>query len=242
MDNRFRCAEPGDNGRIDAQSPTPRTSRRLSDRLIRSQIRAQNDPRRTGRVAGAGFGLLLFLAMGLGFLLAAGDRPSYLLLVLAVVGAVLGAAVFAVAVSALAHRSVSGNPLPAHADPSEVRAARRVLRTGELSGRPAVDRIARILAAQALRHAPHPALFGVLGGLWGLYFCAHGLPGLVYGGGGLVNGLQSVLGVLLLVGAVAVPLTVAAQNRRARAFAGAYDARSRAGGRLRRPETRREEG
>lgn len=84
-------ARPGNNGGIDAHTPTPRASRRLSDALIRFQTRAQNNPRRTGRVAGVAFTLLLFLAMGLGFLLAFDDQPLYLRLTLALLGAVLGA-------------------------------------------------------------------------------------------------------------------------------------------------------
>jgi hypothetical protein len=221
VDHPFSGAAPGNNGAIDTKNPTPRSSRRFSDTLVRATIRAQRDPRRTGRVAGVCFGVLLFLATGFGYLFADVDRPSYLLLFLALVGAVLGAAVFAVAVGAVLSRAVSANPLPADADPAHVRAARRVLRTGEPSGRPEVDRIARVLAAQAESQTPRPVFFWGLGGiagLWGLYFCAQGLRGFASGEWGAMDALHSVLGVLFLCGAVLAPIGVARQNRRTRAL------------------------
>lgn len=174
------------------------------------------------------FGLLLLLAMGLGFLLALEDHPLYLRLTLALLGAILGTALLTVTVSALAHRSVGGRLIPAETDPADVRAARRALGSGRLSGRPQVDRIARVLASQALRHQVKPGvvvLFGAfIGGInllnaWAQYQSHDGWQWMA------VTGL--VLGVLMLVvTAVVVPLT-SRTMRRTRAFAEAYDARGR---------------
>jgi hypothetical protein len=222
-----RC---GNNGFIDAPPPTPGTSRRLSDALIRLQIRAQNNPRRAGRVAGVAFALLLFLAMALGSLFAFDDHPLYLVITLALLGAVLGGALLTVMVSALAHRSLGGRLIPAETDPADVRAARRALGSGRLSGTPRVDLIARALAAQALRHRMRPWVAVLLGALpggssllnaWSLYHSHGGWSGMS------VTAL--VLGMVMLVG-TAVDVPVARRStRRTRAFVEAYDARGEDG-------------
>lgn len=230
VDNRMRTTRLGDNGGINAQSSTPRTSRRLSDALIRLQIRFQNDPRHASRVAGAAFGLLLFLALVLGFVLAFDDRPLYLLVTLAFLGAALAAPLFVVTLLAFLNRSVGGRVIPADTDPADVRAARRALRAGELSGRPEVDRIARTLAAQARGQQIPPWLFAALFTLVGLLNLSsastqYGLHGGWHGMA--VFGL--VAGVLVLVATPVIVLREVRQRRRTRAFVAAYTAKGEEG-------------
>ncbi|WP_017581427.1 hypothetical protein [Nocardiopsis valliformis] len=177
-------------------------------------------------MAGAAFGLLLFLAMALGLFLAFDDQPLYLLLVLAFLGAALGAPLFVVTLLALLNNSVGGRVIPAETDPADVRAARRALRSGELSGRPEVDRIARALASQARGQEMPLWMYAVL-------FTLVGVMNLVYawsrygdhGGWHWMAVLGLAAGVLMLVGtAVGLPIE-ARQRRRTRAFAAAYTAR-----------------
>ncbi|GAB3732100.1 hypothetical protein [Nocardiopsis nanhaiensis] len=213
------------------QASTPRTGRRFSDALIRLQIRNQNEPRRAGPWLGLFFGLLLFLGMALGLFVGVGagadDRPFPfpVLLFVALPGAALGGALFAVLMVVMVKRTVRSNPLPAEADPADVRAARKVFRSGEASGDPEVDRIARILAAQALRgrlQSPKAILylFGALGGLSVLQVVAQYTAN---DGWTWLAVMYAGLAVLFCVyTAVFYPLAVR-QRRRIRAFAAAYD-------------------
>lgn len=181
-------------------------------------------------MAGAAFGLLLFLAMALGLFLAFDDQPPYLLIVLAFLGAALGAPLFAVTLLAFLNRSVGGRVIPAETDPADVRAARRALRSGELSGRAEVDRIARALASQARRQEMplwmYAVLFTLVGALnlvnaWSRYGDHGGWHWMA------VFGLAA--GVLMLVfTAVGLPLE-ARRRHRTRAFVAAYTARGEAG-------------
>lgn len=177
------------------------------------------------------FALLLFLAVALGFLFASAApfspplSPS--LFTLALIGLITGLVLFLVAFGA-AVQPLTGRPLPADADPDDVRVARRVLRTGQLSGRFQVDRIARVIAAQALRREVRPwmaALFGTL-----------------IGGNSLLNAFTQyqshdgwhwkvvfllVAGACCLVGTAVLIPWEGRVIRRIRAFAEAYDARRR---------------
>lgn len=214
------------------QAPAPRTGSRFSDALIRLQIRNQNEPRRAGPWLGMLFGLLLFLGMALGLFFGVGagahDRPFPLrsLFLVALPGAVLGGVIFAVLMVLLVRRTVRSNPLPVDADPADVRAARKVFRSGEVSGDPEVDRTARILAAQALEgrfQSPKAILylFGALGGLSVLQVVAQYTAN---DGWTWLAAMHAGLAVLFCVYiAVFYPLAVR-QRRRIRAFAAAYDA------------------
>ncbi|QVJ01779.1 hypothetical protein KGD82_01665 [Nocardiopsis eucommiae] len=119
-----------------------------------------------------------------------------------------------------------GVRLPAGTRPADLRAARRALRSGELTGLPEADRVARILAAQVLRQRLWLSVlllcgFGVLNlfnalnrytsdGAWSgtsVFFLATGL-------------------VFVVIVVVAVPSDLRSR-RGARAVAEAYDARAR---------------
>ncbi|GAA1112075.1 hypothetical protein NE857_32405 [Nocardiopsis exhalans] len=217
-------------GGINTQSSTPGPSHRLADALIRIQIRFQNDPRHAARVAGAAFGLLFLLALVLGFFFSFDDQPPYLLVALAFLGAALGAPLFAVTLLAFLNRSVGGRVIPAETDPADVRAARRALRAGEPSGRPEVDRIARVLASQARRHEMPLWMFGALFTLVALSNLVNaGAQYGVHGGWHWTAVFGLVAGVLMLVGvAVGLPLE-ARRRRRTRAFAAAFTARGEEG-------------
>ena len=134
-------------------SPTPRGSRPFSDALLRNHIRNQNDPRRAALWAGLLSSVILFLAFTVGYLIVGGGGgPFYLVLVLALVGSVMLGALVGVTASALMHRTVGPYRLPADTDPVVLRAAVKAMRSGEVSGDPEVDRIARTMAAQELRN------------------------------------------------------------------------------------------
>ena len=220
------------------QTPTPRTGRRSSDALIRFQLRNQNDPRRAGRRFGLLFGLILFGGMTLGLFFggsAGADNrsvPLLLVLLVALPGAVLGGVVLAVLMVALGKWTVRSNPLPADADPADVRAARKVVRSGEVSGDPEADRIARILAAQALvgRFQSPTAillLFGALGGLSVLQVLVQYTANDGWTWPSVMHAGLAVLACVYI--AVFYPLAVR-QRGRIRAFAEAYDAGPPSGG------------
>lgn len=174
------------------------------------------------------FALLLFLAMGFGFLFSFDDHPLYLVITLVFLGAVLGGALFTVAIIALAHRSVGGRLIPAETDPADVRAARRALRTGQLSDRFQVDRITRVLASHALRHEVRPWMSALMGTFFGGFNLFNAWAQYVsHDGWHWIAVLCLALGVfMLVVMAVLVPWE-ARSMRRTRAFAEAYDARRR---------------
>jgi hypothetical protein len=165
------------------------------------------------------------LGLVLGYLFSFDDQPLYPLIALAVLGAALGAPLFAVALLALLNSSVGGRVIPAGTDPADVRAARRALRAGELSGRPEVDRIARTLASQARSQQVPPWLFAVLFTLIGVMNLSSAWSRYgEHGGWHWTAVLSLVLGSLILVGAAVVAPLDARYRRRTRAFAAACDA------------------
>lgn len=197
-------------------------SRPVSDALIRFQIRAQNDPRRYGRRAGLWVGLTLLLAMAMGFVFGDGGFGRLpLILVIAVFAALAVALFIAIVVTSVA--SVRrGRVLPPDTEPADVREARSLQRSGEPSGRPDVDRIARIQADRILENAVSP------GTLVALLLCVGGIN--------VVNGIIQFPSdiwwapfVMLAGGLFVMGIAVFAgpahkrELRRARAFAKAYD-------------------
>ncbi len=112
----------------------------------------------------------MLLTMVFGFVLGASDFSVRLLIGLAAVGAVLGLPLFAVLVAALVHLSLGRRLV--RSSPADGRAARRVLRSGELTGVPEVDRVARDLAALVLRQRLWPSVL-LLCGLGALNLFSH---------------------------------------------------------------------
>ena len=134
-------------------SPPPRGSRPFSDALLRNHLRNQNNPRRAGIWAGLSSAVVLFLVFTAVYLIVGGGGgPVFLVLILALVGSVLLGAFVGVTASALMHRTVGMHRLPADTDPAVLRSAVKAMRSGELSGDPEVDRLARTMAAQELRN------------------------------------------------------------------------------------------
>lgn len=199
------------------------TSRPLSDALIRFQIRAQNDPRRYGRRAGLWGGLTFLLAMGAGFLVGVGDPDRLpLILVVALFAALAVGLVVTIAVTAAA--SVRhGRVLPPDTDPADVRAARSVRRSGELSGRPTVDRIARIQADRTLENAVSSGLLAGLFLFAGGINVANAILQSLSGGLWWAPVVMLVGGLFMMVGATFVGPVHKRGLRRARAFVDAYD-------------------
>lgn len=199
------------------------TSRPLSDALIRFQIRAQNDPRRYGRRAGLWGGLTFLLAMGAGFLVGVGDLDRLPLILLLTLFAALAVA-FAVTITFTAVASVRrGHVLPPDTDPADVRAARSVRRSGELSGRPTVDRIARTEAERILENRVSPGLLVGLFLFVGGINVANAILQSLSGGLWWAPVVMLVGGLFMMVGATFMGPAHKRDLRRAQAFADAYD-------------------
>lgn len=159
VDNSVRPRSLGDNGAINDAHPSPRSPRRLLDPL-RFQVRALNDPRHALRVAGISFALLFLLTALLGFVFTL-DLPAAARITLALFGGVVVLPLFVVGLTALLNLAPSRVELPADTRPADLRAARRVLRSGTLTGVPAVDRIAAALAAQVRGQRMWPMTLGL---------------------------------------------------------------------------------
>lgn len=200
--------------------------RPVSDALIRFQIRAQNDPRRYGRRAGFWCALVFFLAVVMGFLLGSGgggvDRLP--LLVLLALGVTLLVGLFlAITFTSVAARR-RGRTLPPETEPADVRAARSVRRSGELSGRPEVDLIARTEAGQILENSMPPATMVLLASLLAGINLFNAVTQYQAQGGWtpLPLFLLSVGSVMLVAAALVGPFT-ARTLRRMKALISAYD-------------------
>lgn len=198
--------------------------RPVSDALLRFQVRAQNDPRRYGRLAGLWCAVLFFLAMIAGFLFGAGGIERLpLFVVLGLVVALLVGLLLAVTFTAVAFRR-PGRTLPPDTEPADVRAARAVRRSGELSGRPEVDLIARIEAEQVLANSPRPGtqvmLFSLLAGV-NLFNAV--VQYQAQGGWTPLPLFILSVGVPMLVIALFIGPLTARTLRRAKALIGAYD-------------------
>ncbi|MGW8439407.1 hypothetical protein ACWGSK_07030 [Nocardiopsis sp. NPDC055551] len=199
------------------------TSRALSDALIRFQIRAQNDPRRYGRRAGLWGGVTFLLAMVAGFVVGGGGFGLVpLILVVALFTALAVGLVVTIAATAAA--SVRrGRVLPPDTEPADVREARSLQRSGELSGHPDVDRIARIQADRILENRVSPGLLVGLFLLVGGINVANGILRFLSGGPSWVPVVMLAGGLFVMVIAVFMGPAHKRGLRRARAFAKVYD-------------------
>lgn len=165
--------------------------------------------------------------MVFGFVLGVSDFSVRLLIGLAAVGAVLGLPLFTVLVAALVHLSLGRRLV--RSSPADGRAARRVLRSGELTGVPEVDRVARDLAALVLRQRLWPSVLLLCGlGALNLFNALNLYTSDSAWSGMSVFFLATGLLFVVMV-AVSVPVDTRGR-RRARAVADAYDARARGDG------------
>ncbi|WP_049574059.1 hypothetical protein [Nocardiopsis sp. SBT366] len=228
MDNSVRPRSLGDNGAINDAHPSPRSPSRLLDPLIRFQVRALNDPRHAVRVAGISIALLFLLTVLLGFVFAL-DLSAAARITLVLFGGVVGLPLFVVGLTALLSLAPSRVELPAGTRPADLRAARRVLRAGTLTGVPAVDRIAAALAAQVRGQRMWPTTLGlcVLAG-FNLFLALDRYASLGFWGAASTFFLAVGFFVVVLV-TLAVPQDLRSK-RRARAVVEAFAATGARGG------------
>ncbi|MBQ1082163.1 hypothetical protein [Nocardiopsis sp. B62] len=111
-------------------------------------------------MAGISIALLFLLTALLGFVFAL-DLSAAARITLVLFGGVVGLPLFVVGLTALLNLAPSRVELPADTRPADLRAARRVLRAGTLTGVPAVDRIAAALAAQVRGQRMWPTTLGL---------------------------------------------------------------------------------
>ncbi|MBR8744556.1 hypothetical protein [Nocardiopsis sp. MG754419] len=210
-------------------TPPDPSSRSLPDALIRLRIRAENDPRRYGRRVGVCFALVLFPA-GAGAILVAAPGVArsplslslsllFLLCTVFVLGALASITFTALFSVRRGHVTPLGTP------PADVRAAGTVVRSGALSDRPEVDRIARVQVDRVLES---PAPPGRMRGLFlfaGTVNLLYTVLWIVFDGWGWAPVVLLISAVLMVVSVMLIGPAHRRVLRRARAVADAYDTR-----------------
>ncbi|MFD6951897.1 hypothetical protein A6A08_15715 [Nocardiopsis sp. TSRI0078] len=189
-------------------------------------VRAQNNPRAFTYLT---FGFLVLLVWLLFLGLAVAITESHVdTLVYAGTGllAAVGLTVLTSELGAWETRRVNGGrPLPADADPVRVATAERLVEEGGLGRDPETNRLARILAEQALRQVDvrYPRAWTAFLAVTALFVGTMAARNLVTEGLTPGSTLHSVILVLCLCSAWWHPAEAARKQHRAEAFHEAYD-------------------